>query len=56
MKAVLFVPSVPESEWIREILPDKSPAELPLAGRRWADFAVEWAEAEVFEMKKLLED
>ena len=55
MKAVLFVPSVPESEWIREILPDKSPAELPLAGRRWADFAVEWAEAEGFEMVEILD-
>ena len=55
MKAVLFVPSVPESEWIREILPDKSPAELPLAGRRWADFAVEWAMAEGFEMVEILD-
>ena len=34
MKGILFVPSVEETKWVREILPDISPAELPIAGKR----------------------
>lgn len=55
MKGVVFVPAVAETEWLREVLPDRSPAELPLGGRRWVDYAVEWAEAEGYEMAEVLD-
>jgi len=41
---ILFVPSVRETEWVREFLPDRSPAELPVAGRRFIDYAFERAQ------------
>ena len=50
MKAVVFVPSVPETAWAREALPWLSPAELPIAGRRWIDCVVEWAVARGYQM------
>lgn len=44
MKNVLFMPSVSQSEWLHEILPWLSPAELPVAGRRFIDYALESAQ------------
>ena len=37
----IFVPSVRETEWVREMLPGISPAELPVAGKRFIDYAFE---------------
>lgn len=55
MKGVIFVPSVAETEWIREILPDISPAELPVAGRRYIDYAIEHAQKCGFDMVEILD-
>lgn len=55
MKAVVFVPSVPETAWAREALPWLSPAELPLAGRRWIDCVVEWAVARGYQMVEVVD-
>ena len=44
MDNVLFVPAVPELEWVQEILPGTSPAELPVAGRRVIEYAIERAQ------------
>lgn len=43
MKNAIFVPTVPKSTWIGEVLPGMNPAELPLAGRRFIDYALEAA-------------
>lgn len=43
MDNILFVPSTHEMEWVQEILPGTSPAELPVAGRRIIDYAIESA-------------
>ncbi len=40
---VLFVPSVPDSEWAAALIADRAPLELPVAGRRFVDYAVEHA-------------
>ena len=42
-KAVI-VPATAQTAWLREILSDRSPAELPLAGQRIVDYALESAE------------
>lgn len=55
MKAVVFVPSVPETAWVREALPWLSPAELPIAGRRWIDCVVEWAVARGYQMVEIID-
>ena len=44
MDNVLFVPAIRELEWVQEILPSTSPAELPVAGRRAIDYALECAQ------------
>ena len=44
MKSLLFVPSVAQSEWLHELLPWLSLAELPVAGRRFIDYALESAQ------------
>ena len=44
MESLLFVPLVRASKWIRDILPSKSPAELPVAGRRFVDYGLEMAQ------------
>ena len=44
MNRILFVPSVAQSEWLHEILPWLSLAELPVAGRRFIDYALESAQ------------
>ena len=44
MDNVLFVPATAETEWVREVLPGLSPAELPVAGRRIIDYAIERAQ------------
>jgi hypothetical protein len=43
MDNVLFVPSDSSSDWVRETLPLASPLELPVAGRRYIDYAIECA-------------
>ena len=43
MDNILFVPSTHEMEWVQEVLPGTSPAELPVAGRRIIDYAIESA-------------
>ena len=44
MDNILFVPSTHEMEWVQEVLPGTSPAELPVAGRRIIDYALECAQ------------
>ena len=44
MDNVLFVPAIRELEWVQEMLPGTSPAELPVAGRRAIDYALECAQ------------
>ncbi len=44
MNNILFVPSTVDAEWILETLPGTSRAELPVAGRRVIDYAVECAQ------------
>jgi len=43
MDNVLLVPATRDSEWIQEVMPGMSPAELPVAGRRIVEYAVERA-------------
>ena len=44
MDNILFVPATRDLEWVQEVLPGTSPAELPVAGRRIIDYAVEQAQ------------
>lgn len=44
MDNVLFVPATHEMEWVQEVLPGISPAELPVAGRRIIDYSIECAQ------------
>jgi hypothetical protein len=44
MDNILFVPATREMEWVQEILPGTSPAELPVAGRRVIEYAIEYAQ------------
>ena len=44
MDNILFVPAVHELEWVQEILPGTSPAELPVAGRCVIEYAIECAQ------------
>ena len=44
MDNILFVPTTRETEWVQEVLPGTSPAELPVAGRRAIDYAMERAQ------------
>ena len=55
MKGVVLVPSVRGPDWLAEVLPGLGPAELPLAGRRWIDYAVEWAEQAGYGMVEVLD-
>ena len=41
MGNILFIPSVPGSEWVTTVLPGRSPAELPVTGRRLIDYLLE---------------
>lgn len=43
MKNAIFIPSLPHVEWLADVMPGISPAELPLAGRRFIDYALEAA-------------
>jgi len=45
MDSILFVPTTRESEWTQDVLPGKSPAELPVAGRRIVEYAIERAKS-----------
>jgi len=55
VKKAVFALSVPESAWVREILPDVHPGDLPLAGMTFAEYALEWAETLGFEEAVLLD-
>ncbi len=44
MESLLFVPLVKDSKWVLDILPSMSPAELPVAGRRFVDYGLEMAQ------------
>ena len=44
MDNVLFVPSTRDAEWVHDVLPGLSMTELPVAGRRIIDYAVECAQ------------
>lgn len=55
MKGIIFVPSIEETNWIREILPNTSPAELPIAGKHYIDYALELAEKRGYEMAEVLD-
>ena len=44
MDNILFVPSTSELDWVQDILPGTSPAELPVAGKRVIDYAIECAQ------------
>lgn len=55
MKNIIFVPSVEESNWVQEILPGTSPAELPIAGKRYIDYALEYAGKCGYEMAEILD-
>ena len=41
---ILLIPSVRDTQWISKLLPDISPAELPIAGRRTVDYQLEYAQ------------
>ena len=41
ISAAVIVPHVAQTDWLRGILPSGSVAELPLAGRNFADYAIE---------------
>ena len=43
MQCALLVPSVSKTNWVGEVLPGVSSAELPIAGRRYIDYALEAA-------------
>lgn len=43
MEQMLFVPSVRETAWLADVLPGTSPAELPVAGEDFIDYALEGA-------------
>ena len=55
MKNVLFMPSVAQSEWLHELLPWLSQAELPVAGRRFLDYALECAQKSGFSVFGILD-
>ena len=44
MQNLLLMPSVEQSEWLHDLLPWLSPTELPVAGRRFIDYALESAQ------------
>ena len=44
MDNILFVPSTKELEWVQDVLPGTSPAELPVAGRRIIDYSFQCAQ------------
>ena len=55
MKKVLFMPSVSQSEWLHGLLPWLSQAELPVAGRRFIDYALESAQKNGFGVVGILD-
>jgi NDP-sugar pyrophosphorylase family protein len=55
MRNILFVPSVPATEWVRDILPDMTPAELPVAGLRMIDYNIERAQKSGFSLLEVLD-
>lgn len=55
MTKLLFMPSVAATEWLRELLPWISPVELPVAGRRFLDYALECAQKFGFRIAGVLD-
>ena len=44
MASIIFVPSLPGNAWLENFFPGSSAAELPVAGRRFVDYAFERAQ------------
>ena len=44
MDNILFIPATRETAWVGDMLPGTSPAELPVAGKRIIDYAIEHAQ------------
>lgn len=55
MKGVIFIPSVGDTQWIGEIMPNRSLAELPVAGKKIVEFNIETAEKRGYEMCQILD-
>lgn len=55
MKGIIFVPAVEETRWVEELLPGVTPAELPVAGKRYIDYAIELAGNCGYEMAEVLD-
>lgn len=55
MKGIIFVPAVEQTRWVEELLPGITPAELPIAGKRYIDYALEYASNNGYEMAEILD-
>lgn len=55
MKNIVFVPAVAATEWVRGLLPEMTQTELPLAGRRFIDYAIEQAQNGDFAIAEILD-
>ena len=55
MKGLIIVPSTETTDWVQDALPGKSPVELPIAGKRFIDYAIEYAEKKGCEMVEVLD-
>ncbi|MBQ6472902.1 MAG: hypothetical protein IJJ33_13040 [Victivallales bacterium] len=55
MKGVIIVPSTETTDWVPKAMPGISPMELPIAGKRYIDYAIEYAEKKGYEMVEVLD-
>ncbi len=55
IEGVLFLPTVPESQWIPELFEGFSPAGLPVAGRRILDYGLEISQRNGVKMVDVLD-
>ncbi len=55
MKGLLLLPSIQETEWVQSVFPGMSPAELPVCGKRFIDYALEQAWLWNFDMIEVLD-
>ncbi|MBR0057119.1 MAG: hypothetical protein IJP66_07300, partial [Kiritimatiellae bacterium] len=53
MRGAIFIPAIAQTEWVREVLPGTSPAELPVAGRRFIDYLLEAAQRRGLDMAEV---
>lgn len=51
----IFVPSVPATSWTDDVLPGKSASALPIAGRRYIDYAMEYCHDRGITMMEVLD-